>query len=75
MASFTLFIGPYMVYYLIKQIKKGNKEGVYLIAGLILLTIFSLLDMATSRGFIHTPHISSFVFFTFCDGHCGDNGK
>jgi tetratricopeptide (TPR) repeat protein len=67
----TLFIGPYMVYYLIKQIKKGNKEGVYLIAGLIMLTISLLLDMATSRGFIHTPHISSFVFLLFVMGIAG----
>ncbi len=67
----NIFIGPYMVYYLVKQIKKGNKDGIYLIAGLILVTICLLLDTATSRGLIYIPHVSSFAFLLFVMGIAG----
>jgi hypothetical protein len=72
----TLFIGPYMVYYLIKQIKKGNKEGVYLIAGLIMLNHWTgLLDMATLKRINSYSAYFEFCILTFHHGHCGDNGK
>ena len=64
----NLFIGPYMVYYLIKQIKSGKKEGFYLIVGLSIFVIGGLLDIAASRGFIHIPQLSSFTFLIFVMG-------
>ncbi|MBK8395932.1 MAG: SpoIIE family protein phosphatase [Leptospiraceae bacterium] len=64
----TLFIGPYMVYYLLKQIKQGNKEGIYLIVGLSIFVLGGLLDMATSRDYIHLPQLSNFTFLIFVMG-------
>ncbi|MBP7280806.1 MAG: SpoIIE family protein phosphatase [Leptospiraceae bacterium] len=64
----NLFIGPYMIYYLIRQIKLGNKDGLYLIVGLCIFVTGGLLDMATSRGYIHLPQLSNFTFLIFVMG-------
>ncbi|MBP9161973.1 MAG: SpoIIE family protein phosphatase [Leptospiraceae bacterium] len=67
----NIFLVPYMIYYLIQQIRKGNREAIYLISGLIILGIGMVLDIATSRGLIHTPHVSSFAFLLFIMGIAG----
>ncbi len=67
----NLFIIPYMVYYLIRQIKKGKQDGIYLIAGLLIVGIGVALDTATSHGLIHIPHVSSFSFLIFVMGIAG----
>ena len=67
----NLFTVPYFIYYVIRAIRRGNRDGVYIILGLILLLIGSLLDIASSRGYIQLPAFANFTFLLFVMGIAG----
>jgi len=64
----NIVVCSYSIYFLYKHIKKGNKDGLYLIFGMLVFGLSIGLDMATSRNFIHLPALSNFAFLLFVMG-------
>jgi serine phosphatase RsbU (regulator of sigma subunit) len=64
----NLFTVPYFTYFVVRAIRRGNKDGIYMIIGLILLMSGSLVDIASSRGYIQLPAFANFTFLLFVMG-------
>lgn len=67
----NLFTAPYFIYYVTREIRRGNKDGIYLIIGLAILVSGSLIDIASSRGIIQLPAFANFTFLLFVMGIAG----
>ena len=58
----------YCIFYVAREIKRGNPDATFLILGIIVLVAATTNDVLSSQGYIQTPKVANYSFLLFVGG-------